>query len=155
MRIQRAALAKRGSVNLPASPINQYSVRVLPTRIHSLRADFARILTQKFGRTGLVVVGVERTELAPQLAHLEAEAIIAPSAKELSHLMPQNGDKPAAHVAVWLYPKSGGDDDASVSELARVADNIILVPSAGAEVAKRRPQLVESFRRLGLTPNYE
>jgi GT2 family glycosyltransferase len=155
MRIQRAALVRRGTVNLPASPINQYSVEVLATRLHSLRPDFARILTQIFGRTGLVLAGGERVELERQFAPLQAEAIVAPSPKELGHLLPQNGRQPPAPVAVWLYPKSESDDQSDIAELARISDRVALIPSGGAEVAKRRPHLVESFRRLGLVPDYE
>src|SRR5438876_6657831 len=39
-------------------------------------------------------------------------------------------------------------------ELSRCASEIVLIPSAGADVAKRRPQLVKLFGRLGFLPDY-
>ena len=97
------------------------------------------MLTQKFGRSGFVIVG-EGTG-----------AIGNPSANEL----PANGREPFTRVAVWIYPKSDSEDEAQVAEIARIADEIVLVPGAGAEVAKRRPRLVESFRKFGLAPDYD
>jgi hypothetical protein len=127
---------------------------VLPTPAHSLRSDFARILTQKFGRTGLVVVGLEQGDLEEQLAHLAAEAIVCKSANELPAILPPNGRKPVARVALWIYPKTDTEDEAQAAEIARVTDDVVLVPTAGAEVAKRRPRLVEIFRGFGLVPDY-
>ncbi len=89
-----------------------------------------------------------------QLAQLEVEAIACSSAKELPALLPANGRRPVTSVAVWIYPKSENEDDAQVAEIARVADEIVLVPGAGAEVAERRPRLVERFRKFGLAPDY-
>src|SRR5204863_6932958 len=36
----------------------------------------------------------------------------------------------------------------------RCASSVVLVPGAGSNVAKRRPQLVERFRQFGLLPDY-
>jgi len=97
------------------------------------------VLTQKFGRTGFVILG-------------EGTATIeSPSTKEL----PANGQEPLTRVAVWIYPRSESEDDAQVAEIARVADEVVLVPGAGAEVSRRRPRLVESFRKFGLAPDYD
>ena len=113
------------------------------------------MLTQKFGRAGLVIVGEGTRAIEGQLAHLDVEAITCLSANELPARLPPNGQEPVARVAVWIYPKSEGEDAAQVAELARVADEVVLVPGAGAEVAKRRPRLVESFRQFGLAPDYD
>ncbi len=113
------------------------------------------MLTQKFGRAGLVIVGEGTQAIERQLARREVEAIVCPSAKELPALLPANGRKPVDVLAIWFYPKSESEDDAQVAEIARVADEILLVPGAGAEVAKRRPRLVERFRKFGFAPDYE
>ena len=42
-----------------------------------------------------------------------------------------------------------------VEELSRCADEIVLIPGAGVDVAERRPQLVEKFGRFRLLPDYE
>ncbi|HEX8281001.1 MAG TPA: glycosyltransferase, partial [Chthoniobacterales bacterium] len=55
----------------------------------------------------------------------------------------------------WIYPKASSDDASAIAELARVADIIVLLPGRGAEVAKRRPRLVEAFGKHGFAPDYE
>ncbi len=114
-----------------------------------------RLLTQKLGTRGLVVVGIARAEIEDQLQALGADVIVSPSAKELRDLLPQNGRTPRAEAAVWIYPKSGSDDNAQIAELAQMTNELVLLPSPGAELAKRRPHLVECFRELGFVPDYD
>jgi len=57
-------------------------------------------------------------------------------------------------IGVWFYSSEKSDDDHIAEELSRCAIDIVLIPGAGADFTKRRPQLVESFRRLGLLPDY-
>ncbi|MFN2508542.1 MAG: glycosyltransferase family 2 protein [Chthoniobacterales bacterium] len=127
----------------------------MQTLTHSLRADFPRVLRDTFGRARLVIVGEATGELTTQFARDGTEATVCASAQELAALLPQNGQTPVADVAVWIYPKTETEDEAEVAELARVAKNIVLLPAPGAEVSKRRPQLVQRFRRFGLIPDYE
>lgn len=128
---------------------------MLETPAHSVRPDFARVLTRKFGTGKLVVFGAAAEELAKQLRHLDAEPIACRTAAALAIALPGNGRNPPADLAVWVYSQGSTDDDATISELARVADNIILVPSGGAALPKRRPQLVERFRTFGFAPDYD
>jgi len=58
-------------------------------------------------------------------------------------------------TAVWFYSSGENNDDRIAEALSRYADNILLLPGPGAEVAKRRPQLVQCFGRFGLMPDYE
>ncbi len=108
------------------------------------------MLTQKFGRAGLVIVGEGTQAIEKQLAQLEVEAIACPSAKELPALLPANGRRPITRVAVWIYPKSESEDEAQVAEIARVADEIVLVPGAGAEVAEAASSIGRELSQVRL-----
>ena len=128
---------------------------MLQTPAHFIRSDFARVLTQKFEPAKLVLVGLARDAIERQFDHVEADAAICESAKELANALPQNGRTPRCDLAVWIYAKGDSEDEAVVNELAKIADDILLVPASGADVPKRRPLLVESFRKLGLIPDYD
>ncbi len=128
---------------------------MLQTSANSVRSDFARVLTQKFGTGKLVVVGAAAEELEKQFQGLQSPAIVCQNASVLAAAVPQNGRTPPADLAVWIYSLSAADDDAIIAKLARIADDIVLVPGAGAALPKRRPQLVESFRQFGFVPDYD
>lgn len=128
---------------------------MLTAAVHTLRSDFARLLASKFKAQRIAVVGGAAEELRHQFSAGDVHAVICESADEIAAALPQNGRAPVTDLAVWLYPKRDEEDDAIVAELARVADNVLLVGDAGVEVGKRRPQLVEKFRRFGFVPDYE
>ncbi len=153
MRVQRGGQLARGSVNLPARPSNQYNVAVLQTSANSVRFDFARVLTQKFSGK-LVIVGAATDELQKQFDHLKADTAVCRNATALAAAVPRNGRTPSADLAVWVYSQTPADDKAMVEELARVSEDVVLVPSGGASLPKRRPQLVASFRPYGFLPDY-
>ena len=140
---------------MPAPPFNQYNVSPLHTPAHSLRADFARVLAQTLRVRRLGVVGVVDDDLAAQLARQGIEAAVCASARQLPHLLPQNGHSARLDAALWIYPKTDTDDEEQVAALADSADAVVLMPALGAEVASRRPKLVEAFRRFGVVPDYE
>ncbi|MEP6699109.1 MAG: glycosyltransferase family 2 protein [Verrucomicrobiota bacterium] len=108
----------------------------------SLRPDFARFITQKFGHGPFLVLGPEREELEQQFALAEVSVV---SCEE-------NGARAA--LAIWFYPPEENEDEATVHRLVHCAEEVLLVASAGVEVAKRRPQLVARFRPFGLQPDY-
>jgi GT2 family glycosyltransferase len=155
MQVQRGGPRRRGSVNLPAVSGNQYNVPVLQTLAHSVRPDFARVLTQKIGAGKLLMVTPSAELLVQQFEDVQRPVAICRTAREIAAAMPPNGRTPAADVAVWIYGQTEPDDDAIVSELARVAGEIVLLPSAGAEAPKRRPELVDAFRPFGFAPDYD
>ncbi|MBA3273824.1 MAG: hypothetical protein H0T11_08140, partial [Chthoniobacterales bacterium] len=111
------------------------------------------MLTQKFGTRKVVIVGSATDELAKQLEQQQVPAVVCQNAPTLAAAVPRNGHTPA-DLAVWIFGHGESDDDAMVPEIARVADNILLVPGAGTEPAKRRPRLVERLRGFGLMPDY-
>jgi GT2 family glycosyltransferase len=120
-----------------------------------VRSDFAQIIAQKFPHTSLLVVGPEHEELERQFEDAGVNATAFATIAELVAAFPQNGVHPRAGTAIWFYPPESSQDERAAAELAARAEEVLLVASAGVEVAKRRPQLVESFERLHLAPDYE
>src|SRR5256886_14912387 len=82
------------------------------------------------------------------------EAVVVGSASDLPTRL-REGDSAHFEIAVWFYPLEYSDDGRLAEELSRRADDIVLMPAAGADASKRRPQLVECFRRFGLLPDYK
>jgi O-antigen biosynthesis protein len=140
---------------LPAARFNQYNVPVLLPRSHSVPSGFAQLIAQKFGRGPFVVVGPEREELERQFAAAEASATVFASMAELNPALPQNGSRPRAGLAIWFYPSANADDERAAQALAAAAENILLMPEAGVEVATRRADLVQAFAKAGFLPDYD
>jgi GT2 family glycosyltransferase len=130
-------------------------VDVLPSPSHSLGADFARVISRKFERGRFLVVGADPGELERQFAEIGREAVVSESGADLAAKLPQDAATTRFEIALWFYSSEKSDDDRMVEELSRRADEIVLIPGAYTDVAKRRPQLVEKFRRFRLLPDYE
>jgi hypothetical protein len=146
---------QRRRVNLPAPCFNQYNISVLRSAIHSARSDFGRVIARKFERGRFLIIGgVESEKLERQFGELGREAVITDSGVDVATTLPQN-ELPHFKVAIWFCSAEESDDDRLSKELSRYASYVVLVPDAGANVTKRRSQLVEFFRRLGLLPDYE
>jgi GT2 family glycosyltransferase len=128
---------------------------VLRSPPHSVRSDFAQFVAQKFGRGPFLVIGPEREELKRQFEQAGAQATVCASVAELASMLPQDGSASQADLAVWFYPPEKIHDERTAEEIAIRAREVLLVSGVGAEIAKRRPHLVESFRRFGLRPDYE
>ena len=128
---------------------------MLPSDIHSVRSDFARVIARKFEHGRFLVIGVGESEkLERQFAELGREAVITDSGVGVARTLPQD-EQAHFEVAIWFYSAEEGDDDRIGKELSRCARCIILVPGAGASIANRRSRLVRCFRRFGLLPDYE
>ncbi len=112
------------------------------------------MLARKFPGRKLVMVGAGTGEWQRQLEEFGVYAVSCETPSQLAALLPQNGEKRLLDVAIWIYSKSDENPDEQAEEIARVADDVILLPGAGAEVSKRRPKLVESLSRFGLVPDY-
>jgi GT2 family glycosyltransferase len=130
-------------------------VSVLQSAIQSVRSDFARVISEKFERGRFLIIGADLEKLEQQFRKAEREAAIIDSYADLAARLRQGGGVPPFEIAVWFYSSEEGDDNCIVEELSRRANNIVLIPGAGADVARRRPQCVECFRRFGLLPDYE
>jgi GT2 family glycosyltransferase len=140
---------------LPAACFNQYNVGVLPSPFHCLGADFARVISQKFERGRLLVVGADSVKLKRQFAEIGREAVVIESGAELAAKRSQDATASRFEIALWFYSSGKSDDDRMVEELSRCAGEIVLITGAGVDVAERRPQLVGKFGRFGLLPDYE
>ena len=126
---------------------------VLRSLPHSLRSSFAQFVAGKFGSGPLLVIGPDRDELERQFEEAGVQATICSSPDELA--APENGSVPPVDLAVWFYPPERSQDDRAAEEIAKRAHDVLLISGEGAEIALRRPHLVECFRRFGLQPDYE
>ena len=127
---------------------------MLPSSPHSVRADFAQFIARKFGRGHFLVISADREELERQFAEARLKATVC-VATELASRVPQNGSAPPADLAIWFYPAEKSHDREMAEEIALRARDVLLVSGPGAEIAKRRPHLVECFQPFGLQPDYE
>ena len=119
--------------------------------------DFARIIAQKFGRGRLLIVGGEPSAIEQQCASSGIAAALCPTALDLDGTSARNDGNRQFDRAVWFYSPSETNEqrEREVEVLARQADDILLIPSPGAEVLKARLELVERFGRYGFLPDYD
>jgi GT2 family glycosyltransferase len=84
------------------------------------------------------------------------ESTVCAGKAELDALR-ENGGAPRFDLAIWFYPPEIGsaEDGPILERLTTLVDNLILIPGAEADVAKRRPRLVIQLASLGFFPNYE
>jgi GT2 family glycosyltransferase len=127
---------------------------VLSSAIHSVRSDFARIICRKFQAGRFLVIGAYPAKLERQFGEIGRGAVFTASSADLTAKIRQHGAAADFEVAIWFYPQEKSEDDRICEELSRCATSVVLVPGAGSNVAKRRPQLVECFRQFGLSPDY-
>lgn len=120
-----------------------------------MRSDFAQFIAQKFRHASFLVVGPEQEELERQFEYAGLKAAAFATIGDLVAAFPQNGGHPPAGMAIWFYPPETSEDEQAAAALAARAEEILLVSGIGVEVAKRRPQLIESFERFQLGPDYE
>lgn len=128
---------------------------MLRSSSHSVRADFARFVASKFGRGPLFVIAPDTNDIKRQFDALGIEAVTSASIPELVSVFPQNGSSAPSHLAIWFYPPDKDDDHQAVQEIAARAREVLIISGPGAEIANRRPQLVERFRSHGFLPDYE
>jgi hypothetical protein len=128
---------------------------VLQSPFHSLRPDFARVISRKFEPGRFLVIGADPEKLERQFAETGREAAVLGSSGDFPAELRQSDGTAQFEFAVWFYPPGENDDDRLAEEFSRRAGNIVLVPGIGVDVSQRRPQLVECFRRFGLLPDYK
>jgi O-antigen biosynthesis protein len=132
-------------------------VAVLQASSSWVSPDFARVLAQKFGRGRLLIVGGEQSAIEQQCTVSGMAAAFCPTALDLDGTSARNDRGREFERAVWFYPVSETNEqrDREVDVLAHQANDILLIPSPGAEVLKTRPELVERFGRYGFLPDYD
>jgi GT2 family glycosyltransferase len=129
-------------------------VSVLSSAIHSVHSDFARIICRKFQAGRFLVIGAYPAKLDRQFGEMGRGAVFAASAAEITTKLRQHGAAAHFEIAIWFYPSEKSEDNRICEELSRCASGIVLVPSAGASLVSRRPQLVECFGQFGWLPDY-
>jgi glycosyltransferase involved in cell wall biosynthesis len=128
---------------------------VSPSSFHSSCADVVRAISRKFTHGPFLIVGASCQDVERQFAEAKREAFIMRSPDDLGTRLRQGDPTPHFDTAVWFYPSGENDDARVVEALAHCAEKIVLTPAPGADAARRRPQLVQCFERLGLLPDYE
>ncbi len=126
--------------------------RIFPT----IRSDFARLIARKFTPSRLLFVGNEAAQFREQGRKDGLESTDCSGIAELDTLR-QDGGGPRFDLAIWFYPPEieSANDGPVLERLTKLTDNLVLIPGAGADVAKRRPRLVIQLASLGFFPNYE
>ena len=127
---------------------------MLQTPDHWLRPDFARVLRETLGPGRLVVVGAGSEQIVKQFHLLGTEAIACVLPENLTALSLENGDASRIDLVVWVYPNASDGDESQVAEVARCAEQIVLLPEARGHAAQRRPQLLARLAGHGFTPDY-
>jgi O-antigen biosynthesis protein len=128
---------------------------VSPSHFHFADADFVRAISRKFPNGRFLLVGVSSQEVERQFAEAKREVFVVSSSGDLTTKLVQGQAAAPFETAVWFYSSRENDDDRVAEALSNCATNIVLVPSPGADAARRRPQLVQCFKRFGLLPDYE
>ena len=127
---------------------------MLSSAIHSVRSDFARIICGKFQAGRFLIIGAYPAKLERQFGEIGRGAVFTASSADLTAKIRQHGTAADFEVAIWFYPPKKSEDVRICEDLSRCASSVVLVPGAGSNVAKRRPQLVECFRQFGFSPDY-
>ena len=120
-----------------------------------MRSDFARVIARKFAPARLLFVGSEVSQFVDLEEQDGIEGQICSGIPELDALRNRND---AAHLdlAIWFYPGEIETNEVEVLDrLTNMADNLILIPGAGANAAKRRPHLVMALADYGFFPIYD
>ena len=126
--------------------------RIFPT----IRSDFARLIARKFAPARLLFVGYEAAQFSEQGSKDGLDSTGCSGIAELDALRP-DGNAPRFDLAIWFYPPEieSANDDSLLDRLTKLTDNLVLIPGAGANVAKRRPRLVAALVGYGFFPNYD
>ena len=121
-----------------------------------MRSDFARLIARKFAPARLLFVGSDAGQLVDAKEKDGIEGTSCFGIAELDALR-QNGSRPRFDLAIWFYPPQteSGNDLPILERLTNLADNLILIPGSGANVAKRRPHLVMALAEFGFFPIYD
>jgi hypothetical protein len=121
-----------------------------------VRSDFARLIARKFAPARLLFVGSDAGQFVSPEEKDEIEGTSCFGIAELDALR-QNASSPHFDLAIWFYPPEidSGNDIPTLQHLTSLADNLILIPGSGANVAKRRPRLVMALAEFGFFPIYD
>ena len=127
---------------------------VLLPHPHVLPSGFGQWIAQRFGREPMLVVAADREELERQFREAGIPLTGFGTIAQLAASLQQNGAGSRMGTALWFYSGESAADQQAASALAASADSIVLIPEPGADVALRRPQLVQAFGKAGLWPDY-
>jgi O-antigen biosynthesis protein len=127
---------------------------VSPVSFQPFEADFASAISRKFEHGRFLVIGADAQKLTSQFAAAEREAELWSYDDLISNVNREAGTA-RFETAAWFYSSGENEDETVAEALSGSADTIVLVPGAGADPARRRPELVQCFSRFGFAPDYE
>ncbi|MEO8439364.1 MAG: hypothetical protein ABI540_03990 [Spartobacteria bacterium] len=121
-----------------------------------VRSDFVRLIARRFAPHRMLLVGGDVGQFVEHWHEEKVKTTLCQSLAELKAL-PQNGNGPSFDLAIWFYPPDAesANDNPILQRLSTLVDHLILIPGAGADVAKRRPRLVLPLAALGFLPDYD
>jgi glycosyltransferase involved in cell wall biosynthesis len=122
---------------------------------HFHSPEFVRAISKNFPNGRFLIVGLNSQKVQRQFAETKREAVVIWPPSDLITKLGQREAAARFETAIWFYPSGEDNDDVMVKALSHCAGNIVLTPGPGTDAAKRRPQLVQSFERFGLLPDYE
>jgi GT2 family glycosyltransferase len=129
---------------------------VQPPSSSAIRTDFERLVERKFAQARLLVVGTDSARFISRRKNGTIPSTQCTGIVELDAL--QKTDKTARFdLAIWFYPAEpqAMEDSAILDRLTAMTDNLVLVPAAGVNLAKRRPSLVMALAQRSFFPDYD
>jgi len=114
-----------------------------------------RAISKNFPDGRFLIVGLTSEEVQRQFAEAKREAVVISPPSDLTTKLGPRDAAARFETAIWVYPSREDNDDGMVKALSHAAANIVLIPGPGTAAVRRRPQLVQSFERFGLLPDYE
>jgi GT2 family glycosyltransferase len=138
---------------LPEACFNQYNVAVSPPSFASPDADFACVMSRKFGQGRFLIVGGDADKIQSQFTEAKREAV-ACSVDELISELSRQGATTHFETTVWFYPSDRSGDERVASALLGLTNKIVLMPGPGVDASKRRTDLVRAFGRGEFVPDY-
>lgn len=114
-----------------------------------------RLIARRYAPARLLLVGNEAKCLSDQPTGDGGGCTSCTGLAELEAIE-HNGSASRFDLAVWFYPPEIDpvQDESMLARLTTLSDHLILIPSAGANVAKRRPGLVRLLAVHGFLPDY-
>ncbi len=128
-----------------------------PRLFYTVRPDFTRLVLRKFAPARLLLVGSASSTSLEEQPNDGPAVTSCPSLAELAALPREDGAATRFDLAIWSYPPEAEAnlDEPTLDQLAARCHSLVLIPAAGADVAKRRPHLVTYLAALGFFPHYD
>lgn len=115
-----------------------------------------RLIARRFGASRILLAGADSAQFIDQAQENDTSTTCCLGLAELEAL-PSNGTYPLFDLAIWFYPPEAESANGGpvLARLHSLSDTLILIPGAGANVAKQRAPLVKTLGGYGFVPRYD